>query len=165
VIDLAEDDLDIIEKMIHFLYTQNYDERRSTKTATDTSKSTLEPSKTLYINTTLNIADEKWDIAALKTLAEEKFESIVSAEWKCPSFTSCLELLDAVFTGTDRLLEDVNIKVAASHIEELVNSCMFANLCKKTGEIGFDVLKASVSPVSTSKTATYRQAMSLVRAL
>lgn len=114
MIDLAVDDPDIVEKFIHFLYTQEYDDGRSTKTATDTSKSTLEPSKASHVNTALYIAGEKWDVAALKILAKEKYESVVSAEWDCTSFTSCLELLCAETPGrTDfsRMLPSRQLRV------------------------------------------------------
>jgi hypothetical protein len=38
------------------------------------------------------------------------------------------------------------MKAAASHVEELVKSPGFAELCQKNGEIGFDVLRACFLP-------------------
>ena len=47
---------------------------------------------------------------------------------------------------SDRLLKDVAIKAAASHIKELADRGEFAELCKENGEIAFDVLKAAMIP-------------------
>jgi hypothetical protein len=91
----------------------------------------------------------------LKTLAKEKYESVLFAEWNFTSFVSCLELVYAEASETDRLLKDVAIEAAASHVKELVSSRESADLCKY-GEIGLDVLKTSFSSESTSKTAKQR---------
>ena len=65
--------------------------------------------------------------------------------WDCTFYTSPLELLYAETPKTDQLLKDFATKAATSHVKELVNSPELADLCKKNGEIEFDVLKVSFS--------------------
>jgi transposase-like protein len=66
---------------------------------------------------------------------------------------SCLELVYAEASERDRLLKDIAIKAAVSHVKELVSSRESADLCKNNGEIEFDVLTTSFSSESTSKSA------------
>jgi hypothetical protein len=76
VIDLEDDDPDIIEKLIQFLYTQQYDDGQSVgeKTSkrtrrksgkapavTDASQSKRKAAQALHINTALYIAGEKYE--------------------------------------------------------------------------------------------------------
>jgi len=81
----------------------------------------------------------------LKVLAKKKYESVVSAVWDCTFYTSPLELLHAETPKTDQLLKDFATKAATSHVKERVKSPELADLCKKNGEIEFDVLKVSFS--------------------
>jgi hypothetical protein len=96
----------------------------------------------LYTNIALYVAGEKFDVAALKTLAKKKYESLLPTTWNSASFITSLSLLYAETPESDRVLKDVAVKVAASHVKELVKSNGFIELCKENGEIGADALKA-----------------------
>jgi len=58
----------------------------------------------------------------VKELAKAKDEKAASDEWNYPSFASSLELMYAQAPKPDRVLKDVAISTAASHIKDLVNS-------------------------------------------
>jgi len=79
-------------------------------------------------------------------------------EWNDASFTSSLKLLYAETPETDRLLKDVAIKAAASHVKELVNQAECVDLCRKNGEIAFDMLKAPLDPQSSLRPCIYAAA-------
>ena len=65
--------------------------------------------------------------------------------WNGRSFTASLSLLYDETAESDRLFRDVAIKAAASHINKLLDLGEFVELCKENGEIGFDLLKASLN--------------------
>lgn len=132
MLNLVDDKPDIVEKLIQILYTRDYDDGKSRPDG-----------EALITNIALYVAGDKFDVAALKTLAE-KDESAVAVAWKSVSFIPSLRLLYAETPESDRLLKDVAIKAAASHAKELVKNNEFMKLCKENGEIGADVLEAHV---------------------
>ncbi|KAF5876306.1 putative btb poz domain protein [Botrytis fragariae] len=181
-INLPDDHPAIFERIIKFLYTGDFDATPSTdETVKEASsehvkeplieafdenspvlvKETVyeavdEPLEILTICTRVFTMAEKYDIPELKVLAKTKFEEAVSTEWNTASLSASLWLMYDELPESDRLLKDIAIQAAASHVNELVDRGEFAALCKENGDIAFDVLKASLH-VSThsGKTCPY----------
>jgi len=87
-------------------------------------------------------------------LAKKKYEEVISGrKWNSTSFVASLKLLYEETLGNDRLLKDVAIKTAQEYIKDLCDRGDFATLCRETGEIAFDILKASLTEDRASSTA------------
>ena len=99
----------------------------------------------LLTNTKVYIIGDQLQIQGLKTLAKKKYEEVISdRRWNSTSFVASLKLLYEETMGNDRLLKDVAIKTAQEHITEFCDRGDFASLCMETGEVPFDILKASL---------------------
>jgi len=135
VIELEEEEPPIVERMVQFMYNRDY----SDADGSDATKDRL------LINTKVYIIADKFDIPGLKLAAKEKYQEAKLIEWNCPSFFESLKLMYENTLATDRLLKEVAIEVVAKHVKELVDREEFGSLCKESGEIAFDVLKASLN--------------------
>ncbi|ATZ57217.1 hypothetical protein BCIN_14g03750 [Botrytis cinerea B05.10] len=167
-INLPDDHPAIVERIIKFLYTGDFDatpsideivedasnlyfqespieasDEESTALVEETVFQVVDRSlEILTICTRVFIMAEKYDIQALKVLAKTKFEEAVFTEWNAISLSASLRLMYDELPESDRLLKDVAIQAAADHMEELADRGEFAKLCKEDGEIAYDVLKA-----------------------
>jgi len=141
-INFIDDEPEIIEKEIKFLYERDYcdgsslDVKEDSKAINDqktasafnfanTSNDSVERnalSEPLITKTKLYITADKYDIPALKELANIKYVAAVSVHWNSPSFTASIELIYKETPESDHLLKDVAISAAASHINELIRS-------------------------------------------
>jgi hypothetical protein len=110
------------------------------------SEAANRPLERLTICTRIFVMAEKYDIPALKILAKTKFEAAVSSDWNTFALSDSLRLMYDELPDSDRLLKDIAVEAAASHVKELVDRGDFVALCKGNGDIAFDVLKASLSP-------------------
>ncbi|PQE06300.1 BTB POZ domain protein [Rutstroemia sp. NJR-2017a BBW] len=157
-INLPDDHPAILERLIKFLYTGDFDatpspsevvaEEPSGEVGSETVNGSLD---TLTICTRIFVMAEKYDIPALKTLAKTKFEAAVSSDWNTSALSESLRLMYDGLPDSDRLLKDVAVAAAAGHVKELVDRGEFVALCKDNGDIAFDVLKASLSPTRKIK--------------
>ncbi|PQE26683.1 BTB POZ domain protein [Rutstroemia sp. NJR-2017a BBW] len=152
-INLPDDHPAIFGRIIKFFYTGDFDatpsadeiaeEEASRKSAKETVYEAIDgPLEILTICTCVFVMAEKYDIPALKKLAKTKFKAAVSTEWNTVALSISLRLIYDELPDSDRLLKDVAIQAAASHIKELADRGEFAALCKENGDIAFDVLKA-----------------------
>lgn len=182
MIDLPNDEPDVVEKMIKFMYHGNFSDGRNVKSESATTITTEqaavlkkvkgrtakqaatsptviwsspESSAALLLNSRVYIIAELYDVPQLKELAKNKYQELVLAEWTSLSFVASLKLMYESTPESDRMLKDVAIKAAAGHIRELVDRGEFAALCKENGEIAFDILKAPYSEVSAEDTSFY----------
>ncbi|RAL67796.1 hypothetical protein DID88_008523 [Monilinia fructigena] len=168
-INLPDDHPAIFERIIKFLHTGDFDATPSTDETVEeaSSKYVKEPlmepcdenspvlaTETVYeavdgplsiltICTRVFTIAENYDIPALKVLAKTKFEAAVSTRWNTVSLSASLRLMYDELPESDRLLKDIAIQAAASHVNKLVDRGEFAALCKENGDIAFDVLKVS----------------------
>jgi hypothetical protein len=95
------------------------------------------------LNAKLYVAGDIRDIPGLKTLAAKKYSAAVSTTWDISSLVSSLELIYQETREEDRLLKDIALLAASTHLERLLESEQFCVLCKKVGEIGLSLLKIS----------------------
>ncbi|TVY90574.1 hypothetical protein LAWI1_G002952 [Lachnellula willkommii] len=174
-IDLEDDQPDIVEKMLLYMYTSDYSDGIQPTTA-DSTETTTTPAKdssrkkgnkairfvpsstpdpppgptqfsadALLTNARVFVIADKYDIQGLKQLATKKYETAVPNAWNCAEFVGSLKLLYEETLESDRVLKDVAVKTAGKHVNDLVDRGEFAALCKVNGELGFDILKASLT--------------------
>ncbi|KAF8852305.1 hypothetical protein BDZ45DRAFT_749703 [Acephala macrosclerotiorum] len=159
-INLPDDHPQTLERLIKFLYTGTFDAMPSAyETANEISYAAAKvPSSDLADEASRKAAKgrpgmlitctrafimaEKYDIPALKNLAKTKFKEAVSTEWNTCALSVSLRLMYDELPESDRLLKDVAIEAAASHVKELIDRGEFATLCRENGDIAFDFLKA-----------------------
>ncbi|KAL2062702.1 hypothetical protein VTL71DRAFT_5774 [Oculimacula yallundae] len=141
-IDLDGNEPGIVQYMLQFMYTQDYTDSALSKRIPASSGMT--GSAALLVHTKLYIIGDQLDIQPLKALAKNKYEATVSEFWNSDSFVTSLELLYKETSEDDRLLKEIAVKVAGQHVKELCDRGDFVALCKANGEIGFDVLNASI---------------------
>jgi hypothetical protein len=110
VIDLEDDDPDVIQNMVRFLYTGSYSDGRDAEESSTTAGTTNSPPKGpfpsvpvlsnamsniirtgLLMNTMMYVIGDKYDIQALKDLAR-KYEEAVPDRWNSASFDAGLNL-------------------------------------------------------------------------
>ncbi|KAL8823987.1 MAG: hypothetical protein Q9191_005384 [Dirinaria sp. TL-2023a] len=138
-IDLKEDDPDMIDNMLYFLYTSDYQDD-------------ADGGRPLLVNAKMYAVGDKYDIPALKTLAKDKFAAGLGPNWDIATF---LEVLETAYTNTpasDRGLRDCLAPVLLEHKNELHEHEGFAGLIKNNlgdGEFAMDVINIWTKPVST----------------
>lgn len=179
-IDLDGNEPDIVECMLKFMYNQDYLDGRDsvitsagppvakkTKTTRSSLASTTATSDlaeifivegSLLTNTKVYIIGDQLQIPDLKILAKEKYKEVVSAGWNSAAFVASLKLLYEETMETDRLLKDIAIETAGKHVRDLCGRDDFVALCKESGDIAFDILRASlpVEPPVKACTDCYR---------
>jgi hypothetical protein len=95
------------------------------------------------MNTKLYIAGEVYDIPKLKVLAAKKYQDKASKDWSVAKLLSSLDHMYQHTREEDRFLKKVAIHATTYHVDELLLSQLFSALCRKYGEIGFEVLKVA----------------------
>ena len=166
---MPEDDPTIVEKMIHFLYHGDYSDdriidspevyqtqisskaqKRETHFDDEAYRSTEQDfgidHSSLVLNTQLYVIAEQYNIPELKDAAEAKYAELVASRWNNASFVASLKLMYSKTPASDRSLKEVALVAAGMHAEKLCDRDDFVVLCKKDGEICYDVLQASFKP-------------------
>lgn len=98
MINLEDDEPDIVQRMLHFLYINYY---------VDTCAETVNGQ--LLINTKMYIIGDKYMVDKLKSLAIEKYRKALVSHWNSDAFSASLKLLYDNTTHDDRSLKDVCI--------------------------------------------------------
>ena len=89
MINLEEEDSEIFERVVKFMYTSDYNDcpgSATTKITRTASTKSGTASQALIVNTKVYISADKWDIPALKKLAANKFEDALPKEGKSSTF-------------------------------------------------------------------------------
>jgi hypothetical protein len=149
MINLEEEDPEIFERVVKFMYTSDYNDSPGSETTTITRTASTKSgttSQALIVNTKVYVSADKWDIPALKKLAANKFEDALPKEGKSSTFAMSLRLMFEETPESDRLLKDIALKFAGKHCKELISMTEFAAMCKKNGEIAVEVLTAAAIP-------------------
>ena len=131
-ITLQEDDPDMVDNMLRYLYTSDY-------------RDDANGDRPLLVNAKMYSIGDKYSIEALKELAEYKFSDALDAGWDIVSFP---EVIDTVYNTTpasDRGLRDRLTPVLLEHKEELhehegFNSLITGKLAD--GDFAMDVINA-----------------------
>jgi len=133
VIDLEDQEAGVVDSMIQFFYHRDY-----SLSTVDISEGKILGHAKVYV-----IAD-RYNIPDLKLAAMKKYQAVEPIEWNSTSFSASIQLVYESTLEPDAL-RAVIAKAAASHMKELVNRGEFVALCKRNGEVAFDILKASLA--------------------
>lgn len=127
IIDLAEDQAELVESMLQFLYFRDYSEG---------------PHPLLF-NAKMYAIAQKYEIPALEHLAARKYENTLETDWDTSQFVESLRFTHERASNTDELKE-IAIHWAGLKAKTLAEEPAFADLCRERGDIGHAVLQASL---------------------
>jgi speckle-type POZ protein len=131
-INLQEDDPEMVDNMLRFLYTSDYQDD-------------AEGGRPLLVNAKMYAIGDEYRIEALKKLAKTKFSEAFNAGWDVVSFPEVIETVYITTPATDRDLRDCLTPVMLEHKEELHEHEGFVGLIKdklSDGEFAMDVIHA-----------------------
>ncbi|KAF1993612.1 hypothetical protein P154DRAFT_477289 [Amniculicola lignicola CBS 123094] len=124
-IRLEGDDLSVVEAMLQFMYTFDYNASGSAENS---------PSPMVF-NVKMYAVAEKYDIPALKSQSKHKFETTVETCWKMDDFSYAVAQIYNSTPSTDRGLRKVATEAACEHINELLPKQGFRDVLDET--VGF----------------------------
>ncbi|KUJ17754.1 uncharacterized protein LY89DRAFT_733580 [Mollisia scopiformis] len=145
VIDLSENEPDIVNCMIQFMYTNEYSDSITTNSdiaSTETSTASIDSveakdslvnaraNKPFLTNTKVYVLAEMFDLPALKAVAVKKFKTALTRKATSEGYTDSLILIHAETPDTDRALKDVALGYAVSHAAALLEKEDFQAFCK-----------------------------------
>lgn len=142
MIELEEDDVLIIEAMLHFMYHFDYDDDY------DGYSSPIDhgPYLPMMFNVNMYTIADKYDIPSLKVAAKKKFGSAVKFYWRRSHLmvTNVLvEVISAVYNSTPTTnegLRDVLAQVAHEQIEYLVDDDDFRHVLEQYPRFAIDIM-------------------------
>ena len=147
-INLQEDDPDMVDRMLCFLYTSDYQD-------------IAQGGRPLLVDAKMYAIGDKYGINGLKSHAKAKFSDALDAGWDIVSFPEVIETVYTTTPASDRGLRDCLAPVLLEHKEELRGHEGFVSLIKNKlsdGEFAMDVIHAwtefSRSEKDSSKTYT-----------
>ena len=166
-VNFDDDEPEVVANMLRFLYGKGYDDGNNTTTFGVSETYTSTPSKAVrtytssapsapvlttargqdsigppLMNAKMYAIGKKYDIQALKVVAQMKYRAVLPDMWKSTSFIASLKLLYEEATDTDHAMKDIAIQLAGQHARELLGIEEFVKLCKENGEITVDVMNA-----------------------
>ncbi|KFY36604.1 hypothetical protein V495_07740 [Pseudogymnoascus sp. VKM F-4514 (FW-929)] len=154
VIDLAKHEPKIVEKLLRYIYQDDYDDER--ETVSPPSKSVhprqnpgkpLPNGEALMINIKVLLIAEKFGLDGLMKLAVEKHEEAVQMLWDTPSFgRSILLLYDSEMNEIlGRELRNATINAIANNVAELLKNKAFRGILIRCGELATEVLSIALT--------------------
>ena len=129
-IDLKDDEPDMVDNMLQFLYTSNYQDN-------------ADGGRPLLVNAKMYSIGDKYNIPTLKTLATEKFSAALGASWDIVGFPEVIETVYTTTPGSDRGLRDCLAPVLVEHKKELHDHEGFVGLVRNKladGDFAVDVI-------------------------
>jgi hypothetical protein len=126
VIELKGDDVRVVDAMLRYMYTFEY----------DSSSSELSP--TLFNVRVYSLAD-KYHVSALKLEAKEKVESYVTTCWDMDDFPHIISEIYSSTPPDDRDLRDIVVGVVQEHIDDLLEKESFRTVFEETAGFAVDV--------------------------
>ncbi|KFY01211.1 hypothetical protein O988_02862 [Pseudogymnoascus sp. VKM F-3808] len=154
VIDLAKYEPKIVEKLLRYIYQDDYDDERETIPPPSKSEhprqkpgKPLPNGEALMINIKVLLIAEKFDLDGLMKLAVEKHEEAVQMLWDTPSFgRSILLLYDSEMNEVlGRELRNATINAIANNAAELLKNKAFRGILIRCGELATEVLSIVVT--------------------
>lgn len=134
-IDLVEDDPDIVDRMIDYLYRLDYDDQPGSANA-------KEPNGRLVINSLVYAIADKYEIWSLKDAAKKKAAVLVENEWNDDSFLIALETAWMTTPQSDRGLRDLFIPVLCTNRIELVKKEPYMDALRSIADLAADMVQA-----------------------
>jgi hypothetical protein len=154
VIDLAKYEPKIVEKLLRYIYQDDYDDERETIPPPSKSENPrqkpgkpLPNGEALMINIKVLLIAEKFVLDGLMKLAVEKHEEAVQMLWDTPSFgRSILLLYDSDMNEVlSRELRNATINAIANNAAELLKNKAFRGILIRCGELATEVLSIAVT--------------------
>ncbi len=146
VIELKEDDFHIVETMLYFMYTFDYDESR---------KDTGQVSPMLFHVQVYGTAD-KYGVMPLRSVAKVMFNKAVRTCWDMDDFARVIAEVYSSTPSTDRGLRDIVVEVAHEHIEALLKKVDFRVVLEETAGFAADVTQLMVQKIRSSTNTMYQ---------
>ena len=140
-IDLDDDDPQVVEAFIHYLY--NFDYGEYTNRQTDVVP--------IVLDVRMYAIAEKYFVAPLKKLAADKFETRAQTEWNTPSFAdAAAEVYDSTADRSNPIKHTI-INIVKKHSNELLNKskghAQFLKVLSATTDFGADVSVALATTI------------------
>jgi len=128
-ITLEDDEPEVVEGLIQYLYEQALDLKASQKNSL------------LMLTVKLYVIGDKYDVNGLSELASQKFGETASSAWQDTSFIPALKIIyEETF---DRTLKNIAIKVVTAHVDKFLAKKEFTELCELNGGLSLDILRAT----------------------
>ncbi|PVH91084.1 hypothetical protein DM02DRAFT_546495, partial [Periconia macrospinosa] len=128
VIDLKGDDVSVVEAMLEFIYTHDYN-------AIGEGVS----SPMLFNINVYGLAD-KYDVPELKSRAKQKFENTVEICWDMDDFPYAITQVYQSTPLSDRGLRELVVDTACKHIQSLLCKQEFCNVLSDTAGFASDMV-------------------------
>lgn len=178
-VDLLDDDPETIERVVSYLYMNDYQEDGhivpldgiSEPEQAEDETATGEPAK---IDTTraigsnhvqVYIAADKFGIANLKSLARDKFAKWANANWASPTFVEILQEVIISMPPHDLGLRNVIADVISKHVIALVSKGTMLQLTEASGNIWSEVINRLVSSNMVRESEEEKDCVSRARSL
>lgn len=129
-----EDDPDIVDRMIDYLYRLDYDDQPN-------SASQKSSDGRLVINSLVYALADKYEIWSLKEIAKQKIAKLIDKEWNDDSFLAALEIVWTTTPQSDRGLRALFIPVLADHKKELITKEMYVEAVRSVGDLAVDIMQ------------------------
>ena len=129
-----EDDPDIVDRMIDYLYRLDYDDQPDSATAKDTNGR-------LVVNSLVYAIADKYEILSLKDAAKKKTAELVEKEWNEDSFLTALAIVWTTTPQCDRGLRDLFVPVICEHKKELIAKKICVETVRNVGDLAVDVVQ------------------------
>ena len=131
-ITLEEDDPDIVDRMIEFLYRLDYDDQPS--------------SECLTINALVYAMAEKYAILSLKELAKKKMgEAMKKRDWGLETLVAALSVVWSTTPQSDRGLRDQLTPLIQEFKSNLAAGNVFFEAIRNNGDLAVDIVRALIS--------------------
>lgn len=121
-LDLGDEECDVVDCLVHFLYSADYSVHRRAIDPMDISDDTpliqdmnFTYNPGLLLHTKVYIVAEKYDVLSLKELAASKFSAALLREGKTSLFADSLKLLYNKVPESDMFLKDIAMKFAGAN--------------------------------------------------
>lgn len=134
MIELKGDDPLVVEAMLQFMYTIDY----------DSGGNDQEPMSPMLFNVRVYSIAGKYDVMALKQRAKEKFTVAASTCWDMDDFA---HVISEIYTSTppeDRGLRDIVVEVTHPHIDVLLKKDDFRRVLEETPFFTADVTQVLI---------------------
>ena len=147
---LAENDPDIVERMIDYLYLSDYNDVAASTEGFDPNDCRL------WINALVYVIAGQYAIPHLQTVARKKTEAALAGNWKedgtDESFVKALDLVWTTTPQSDRGLRDCYLAFVNSHTAELRNSKSFFELLRSNADFMVNVVESAWDAAPTKTT-------------
>ncbi|KAG7009190.1 hypothetical protein G7Y79_00003g010580 [Physcia stellaris] len=145
ILALEEDDADMVDHMLRFLYTSYY-------------PNDADSGQQLLVNATVYALADKYQITALKNLAKYKFESALHSGWDIVNFSEVVGMVYTTTLASDRALRDCLAPFLVRHKKDLRENEAFMGvaIANRSGTVVLGVtLPSSVYEGMASAVAYY----------